>query len=47
MLRGYWQELVEDEALGVVEPHQQSRVDARGLAIFVLLLLAAVAGLVF
>lgn len=47
VLRGYWQELVEDEALGAVEPLQQSRVDARGLAIFVLLLLAAVAGLVF
>ena len=47
VLRGYWQELVEDEALGAVEPLQQSRLDARGLVVFVLLLLAAGAGLVF
>ncbi|WHS50237.1 hypothetical protein QM007_10025 [Rothia sp. SD9660Na] len=47
VVRGYWQELVEDAALEGVSPRQESRVDAVGAAIFVLLLLAAVAGLAF
>lgn len=47
VVRGYWQELVEGAALEGVSPRQESRVDAVGAAIFVVLLLAAVAGLAF
>ncbi|WP_421083887.1 PH domain-containing protein [Rothia nasimurium] len=45
VLRGYWQELVEDGALDQVQPVQISRVDVRGSVVFAVLLVAAVAGL--
>lgn len=45
VLRGYWQELVEDGALDQVQPVQTSQVDVRGAVAFAVLLVAAVAGL--
>lgn len=45
MIRGYWQEQVEDGALDKIQPVQASAVDIRGAVIFGALLLAAVAGL--
>lgn len=45
MIRGYWQEQVEDGALDNVQPVQVSALDLRGTAIFGALLTATLIGL--
>ncbi|MDO4898705.1 MAG: PH domain-containing protein [Rothia sp. (in: high G+C Gram-positive bacteria)] len=45
VVRGYWQEQVEDDALTGITPAQSSKLDGAGLAIFAALLLAAIIGL--
>lgn len=46
VIRGYWQELVEADALSRVPAAYSSRVDRVGLAIFAVLLVAAIIGLI-
>lgn len=47
IIRGYWQEQVEDGSLQNIEPVQISTVDVRGALIFGVLLLATLAGMAF